>query len=232
MRFNLKKRMINLQVPPYKRRLMSSLITLGIFCFAVVIIFYIVDFRIRPTLINLSTVKAKQMAVQSINQAIRSDIAPNIQYQNLIKIIFTTDGKIAMIQPDTGEINRISAEAVLAVQKKMEKLAVENIRIPMGQILGSKIMAGFGPNLRVKVFPLGFVESSIIDKFESAGINQVRHRIFVTIKTTVKMVVPLVSEEIKVNTDIPLTEAVIVGDVPSVFMGNGGIIIPAPRERR
>jgi sporulation protein YunB len=231
VRFNLKKRIINIQVPPYRKRLVSSLIALGIFLWLAVIIFYIVDFRIRPTLLQLALVKAQQIATQSINQAIRSDISPDIQYQNLINIIFNRDGKIAMIQPNTGEINRIAAEATLAVQKKLQNLPKENIKIPFGQIIGSKIMAGFGPELPVKVLPVGFVESTINDRFESAGINQVRHRIYVTVKATIKMVVPLISKEVKVSADIPLVEAIIIGDVPNFFMGNGGIVFPVPEQK-
>lgn len=226
MKFSLRKRIIHWQVPPYKRRLANSLISFGIFCLLIVIVFYIVDYRIRPTLLHLALVRAKQIATQSINQAVRADISPDIQYQNLIKISFNQEGKISLIQPNTGEINQIASEATLAVQKKLQNLPKEDIEIPMGQIIGSNIIAGIGPQIPVKVLPVGFVESTINDRFESAGINQVRHRIYVTIKATIKMIIPLISEEINVSTDIPLVEAIIVGDVPKVFGGNGGVILP------
>lgn len=226
MKFSLRRRIIHWQVPPYKRRLINSLITLGIFCLLMVIVFYIVDYRIRPALTNLALVRAKQIATQSINQAVRSDISPDIQYQNLIKISFNQEGKISLIQPNTGEINRIASEATLAVQKKLQSLPKEDIEIPVGQIIGSRIIAGIGPQIPVRVLPAGFVESTINDRFEAAGINQVRHRIYLTIKASIKMIIPLISEEIKVSTDIPLVEAIIVGDVPKVFGGNGGVILP------
>jgi sporulation protein YunB len=226
MKFNLRKRMIGWKVPPYKRRFVSSLITVGIFGILVVMIFYIVDFRIRPTLIQLAQVEARQIAAQTINEAIHADISPNIQYQNLIRITFNSAGKIILIQPNTGEINRIASEATLAVQRKLQKLPKTELRIPAGQVMGSRIMAGLGPQIPVKVLPVGFVESTINDRFEAAGINQVRHRIFVTVKATIKMVIPLISEEARVSTDIPLVEAIIVGEVPNVFVGNGGVILP------
>ncbi len=226
MKFTLRKRMIHWQVPPYKRRLVSSFITIGIFGLLMVLIFFTMDYRIRPTLVQLAMVRARQIAVQSINEAIRSDISPNIQYQNLIKITFNPQGKIILIQPNTGEVNRIASEATLAVEKKLQKLPKSEIRIPVGQIIGSRIMAGFGPQIPVKVLPVGFAESSINDRFETAGINQVRHRIYVRVNTTVKIVIPLISEEANVISDIPLVEAIVVGDVPDIFVGNGGIIAP------
>jgi sporulation protein YunB len=226
MRFHLQKRSIHWKVPPYKRRFLTSLITIGIIGLLMVMGFYLVDFRIRPTLIQLAQVKARHIAGQIINEAIRFDISSDIQYQNLIKLTFNADGKIILIQPNTGEVNRIASEATLAVQRRLQKLPKNEILIPTGQIIGSRIMAGFGPQIPVRVLPVGFVESIIHDQFESAGINQVRHRIYITIKATIKMVIPLISQEAQVSTDIPLVEAIIVGDVPNVFVGNGGVIVP------
>lgn len=224
--------MIHWKVPPYKRRFIQSLITIGLLVLLMVMFFYIVDFRIRPTLIHLSQAKARQIASQTINEAIRSDISPDIHYQNLIGITFNPAGEIIMIQPNTGEINRIASEATLAVQKKLLNLSRSEIRIPTGQIIGSRILAGFGPQIPVRLLPVGFVESTIGDSFEAAGINQVRHRIFVTVKAIIKLVIPLISEEVEVSTDIPLAEAIIIGEVPDVFAGNGGVIIPGPSKEK
>lgn len=226
MRYNLRKRFIFFQVPPYKKRWLNSITVAGIFCLILVIGFYVIDFRIRPTLINLAEARARLIATRAINEAVQSNISPDIQYQNLIHIQLNQEGKVALIQPNTGEINRISSEATLAVQKRLQKLSQEIVYIPMGQVFGSKIMAGFGPEIPVKIIPIGFVESSINDRFDVAGINQVRHRIYVTVKAIVKMVVPLVNQEVQVSTDIPLVEAVIMGDVPGVYVGSGGVIIP------
>ena len=226
MRFHLRKRMVGIQVPPYKRRLLASATTLGIILILGAVFFYVLDFRIRPTLTQLARVRATQIATQVINEAIHADISPDIRYQNLINLQFRQDGKVTLIQPNTGEINRIASKATLAVQNRLKNLSKVTIRIPVWQVMGSKIMAGLGPDIPVVVLPVGVVESSIKDQFESTGINQVRHRIFVAIKVVLKMVVPLVNQEVVVNTEIPLTEAVVMGDVPNIYVGSGGVILP------
>lgn len=233
MRFPLSKRFVFFKIPPYRRRRFNSFTFLGVFFLLMVLCFYIVDFRIRPTLHRLAETEAQVIATRAINEAIRSNICPNIEYENLIKTQLSPDGRVTMIQPNTGEINRISSEATLSVQKRLQDLPQLIIKIPVGQVIGSKIMAGFGPDITVKVLPIGFVESAMNDSFDQAGINQVRHRIYLTVKAMVKMVVPLGDQEIRVSTDIPLTEAVIVGEVPSVYVGNGtGVILPGtPLEK-
>lgn len=227
MRFALKKRIIRLQVPPYKKRFMKSITFLGVFCLIIVISFYFFDFRVRPTLSRLAEAKVRQIAATNINEAIKANISPNIEYQSLIKVQFDKDGKISFIQPNTGEINRISSEATLAVQKRLLKIPQIFLKIPVGQIFGSRILAGMGPEVPVKIFPVGYVESTINDCFDVAGINQTRHRIYVTIKAIVKTVIPLVNQEVQVSTNIPLAEAIIVGDVPNVYVNGGGVILPS-----
>ena len=55
-------------------------------------------------------------------------------------------------------------------------------------------------------------------EFESTGINQTRHRIYIIVTTDIKLIVPLVSEEIRVTTNIPIAETIIIGDVPEQFV--------------
>ena len=138
MRYQLNKRFIFFQVPPYRKQRFRSLTVIGLLCLSLVFCYYIVDFRIRPTLRHLAGAKAKVIATQAINEAIRSNISPDIKYQNLINIQLNSEGKVALIQPNTGEINRISSEATLAVQKRLQDLPKLTIKIPMGQVVGSK----------------------------------------------------------------------------------------------
>ncbi|MCL6589796.1 MAG: sporulation protein YunB [Firmicutes bacterium] len=205
---------------------MQSLVFTGSFMLLMVAGIYIVDIRIRPTLIQLAQTEARQTAIRTINEAISARIVPNIEYQNLIKTYFDQAGKITMLQPNTGEINRISSMAVLAVQKKLRDTPAQTLMAPLGQILGLRMLAGYSPSIPVKVIPEGFVECSIHDHFDTAGINQVRHRIFLTVIATVKLIVPLANQEVQVKTDIPLVETIIVGDTPNVFAGSGGVIYP------
>jgi len=232
MRFKLRKRHFPISVPPYKKRILSTCATLSIFIGVLIIGFYLIDFGIRPTLINLAETRAEQIAVKAISEAIRSDISPKIKYQTLIFINFDKSGKVSFLQPNTGEINRISAETSLAVQRRLKDLPKQTIKIPVGQIFGSRIGAGFGPDLPVKIFPLGVVESTIADSFDVAGINQIRHRIYVAVKVKIRMVVPMVDRQIGVNARVPLVEAVVMGEVPNIYVGSGGLILPGGAEKK
>jgi len=224
MKFSLKKRVVFLKTPPYKRRLMLSVITVCGLVSSSLASFWMIDCLIRPSLSQLAGVRAKQIAVENIHQAIQSKIVPELEYGELIELRLANDGRVAYMQPKTGALNRISASATLSIQQRLKELPQEMVKIPLGQAFGIKTLAGYGPLLPVKIIPVGVVESSIKDQFDSAGINQVRHKILISIKTTIKMVVPLVREEIVVATDVPLAETIIMGDVPDFYLGAGGML--------
>lgn len=225
MRFGHKKRLILFRVPPYRKRLMASLITLGILLLTAAVGFYMVDARIRPALMELAVARARQIANEAVNTEIHHTLIPQIQYDKLIKTDMDATGKVTLLQPNNSEISRIYSIATLNIQARLKNLPKEEFKIPFGQVMGTKLFAEMGPEILVRIIPVGLVETSLHDTLDAAGINQVRHRIFITVKATIRVAVPAMGELTTVSTTIPLTEAIIVGAVPDVYVGNGGIIM-------
>jgi len=65
----------------------------------------------------------------------------------------------------------------------------------------------------------------VSDSFNSVGINQVRDQIVLNIKTKVKVAIPFYDSDIVVPTVVPITESIIVGEVPKTWLGiPGGIL--------
>ncbi len=65
---------------------------------------------------------------------------------------------------------------------------------------------------------MGTVQVQVVDKFEQAGINQTRHMVYLVATTQIRIVVPLVSKSVSVNTQVPVAEYVVVGEVPSTYV--------------
>ena len=55
-------------------------------------------------------------------------------------------------------------------------------------------------------------------EFENAGINQTRHRVYLKVSAQVRIVAPLSGSAIEVQTVVPITEMIIVGDVPDTYI--------------
>ncbi len=192
--------------------------TVGIFLASLALTVWFVDARLRPVLREVALAKAKFLATAAVNQAVASGEARNIKYQDLVTVKADQQGRPVLLQPNTGELNRLAARITLDVQEALSGLKRAKVRLPVGQVLGPRVLGTWGPEVNANFLPVGTVEGRIIDSFGAAGINQTRHRIAVRIEAEVRVVVPLVAAATRIRADVPLAEAVIVGEVPGMYL--------------
>lgn len=209
---------IRFEIPPYKRRKFISLMILGLFCLSLALTVWTVDARLRPSLRTLALSKAEVLATLAVNRAVAEGEARAIKYQDLMTVREDGQGRPVLLQPNTGELNRLAARITLDVQEALSRLKRASVRIPIGQVLGSQLLGSWGPEIGVGIMPVGAAAGRIVDSFSVAGINQTRHRISVRVTAEIKVVVPLVAATARVQTDVPLAEAIIMGEVPGVYM--------------
>jgi len=208
MRFSVGKR----------RKIPSVRLLIILVCILFISTFWMMETHLKPTLLAIAETKATFIATQSINQVINDRVNLNVDPQTLMNVTLDSRGRVVLIQPNTMEFNKIAADTTIKVQDILKDIGEEKINIPMGQILGSQLLASMGPNITVTVIPVGTVQVKVIDKFEQAGINQTRHMIYLIATTEIRIVVPLVSKSITVDTQMPIAEYVVVGDVPSTYV--------------
>lgn len=211
---------------PY-RRWLAIFVALAL----VGLVYLFFDLRVRPTLLAVAEVQVTRMAVETINQTVQQEVSRNdIEYQDFITVHRDYNGRVALMQANTVRINKLAADITLDVQQRLRGLESEQVAVPFGQIMGSRIFADLGPRINVRVYPMGVVNVDVLDRFEQAGINQTRHKIYLDFTTMVRVVVPLYSGEVEVATKVPVAESIIVGDVPEAvinlpggILGSGGL---------
>ena len=180
--------------------------------------FIYIDDKLRPTITVIAETKAEELANKSINKAVSSVIDNNIKYENLINVKTGEDGNIVMMQANSIIMNEIASKVALEIQSEMKKIKTTSTYIPIGTAIGSPLLAKYGPKIKVSIEPIGTVYVDFGTDFESSGINQTRHRIYLKAKTQVKVVVPLTTSTKEVKIQIPICETVIVGDVPQSYV--------------
>jgi len=197
-----------------KPRLVKAMVAFVVLLF----LFILVERNLRETILTVANAKAIQAATETINLAVTSKIVDSVDYRELIHTVQDSSGRLVLMQANTVKLNKISSDVTLEVQKGLRELGNERFNIPLGQALGSKLLASSGPLLRVTIVPVGTVQVKVLDDFEEAGINQTKHRLLLNVKTRVRIVIPLASSEAVVETQIPVTETVIVGEVPQTYI--------------
>lgn len=175
-----------------------------------------VDKNIKPTVLAISEVQARKIATQAINEAVKNKIKDEIKYKDLIFVNFDKDGKVTMMQANTIMMNSIASDVALEVQENVRNVAAKPVKIPIGNALNSQLFKG--PNINITIIPQGTVSVDFTTEFIESGINQTIHKVYLVIITEVRVIVPLASDVIKIVTNIPIAETIIVGDVPESYV--------------
>jgi len=202
-----------------RKRPYKTIIALVFFSIILILFFVLVDIKLRDVFYDIAEIKAVQLATEAVQKSIQQEAAEEkLQYQDLIIVHKDNQGRVALMQADALKVNRVATNITIAVQKTLEDLRWQSFSIPFGQILGVPILANCGPRVKYSIMPVGTVRFSITDKFDSAGINQTRHTIYLNFDTNLRIIIPSKTAETVVSTQVPLTESIIVGGIPETFV--------------
>lgn len=175
---------------------------------------YALDEIIMPTVVATSDMEMRAEVTNIINKTIFEEYSNNFNYDEIINIEKDKEGKIILMKADTLKLNKLSTNTVVKAQKEIKKIGEVGIKIPIGYLSKNNILALMGPKVTVKMQPIGYITSKYISEFESAGINQTRHKIYIETTTKMRLILPLVNRDIEIVNQIPIIETIIVGEVP------------------
>ncbi|ELC8441857.1 sporulation protein YunB [Clostridium perfringens] len=181
---------------------------------------YAFDKIIAPTVLLVSDSEMRAKTLDVINKNIVEVYTEKFDYDNLISVEKDSSGDINMLKADTIRLNDLATEVAIKSQADIKEIGSIGVKVPIGYITKNNIMSYWGPSITVKMEPIGRVEVSYDSVFESAGINQTRHKILVNVKTNLKIILPLQSKEVEVVNQIPISDTVIVGEVPKSMWGS------------
>ena len=174
--------------------------------------------NLSQTMLDMAFAEAYSMAVETLNKAVKVVTENGVEYGDLMDASLDEQGRVTMLRADTMRMNELAAQTALRAAEELNRAENQFVRIPLGAALGIKSLSGFGPKMSMQILPVGAVHASFDTEFESAGINQTRHRIFLTLRATVSLIIPTGSQVVEVQSTMPIAESIIVGEVPDSFV--------------
>lgn len=177
-----------------------------------------IEKRLRIGMSQISEYRVKAIVTRVVGSEVNENFPDNIYYTDIVTISKDKNGNITSIQTDVAKLNRIFANVSQGIQNQLSNLEDEKISIPLGAMLGEHIFAASGPDINIRIIPIGSVETDFKSEFTSAGINQTRHRIYILFKTEVGVAIPFIQKKTVITTSLPVAETVIVGEVPSYYI--------------
>ncbi|MBO4330586.1 MAG: sporulation protein YunB [Oscillospiraceae bacterium] len=174
--------------------------------------------RMTPIVRALAAAEATNAASAAVNGVISEMLSEgSMDYSRLVRLEKDASGKISALTADMARINLLKAEVTRRVIESAAHTSPVEVSVPLGNLFGGSLLSGRGPRIPVSVLSVSGVETDFINHFDSAGINQTRHRIVAAVTMDMKILTPGGSVMTRAVTHVTVAETVIVGDVPESY---------------
>lgn len=200
-----------------------SLKGVGIFftLFFLIFLIWLVFTKLQPSFIEYANVYSNNIANEVVNCAV-DDVFVKEEYQSLAQIMENSSENIKAIETDTAKINRLKSAIIQSMQKNIDLHKSDTVYVPLGSCSNLYFLAGLGPKVPIRIYPVSIVNADFKESFDSVGINQVKHKLYLDVSMKMSFVGMMFAQSDTVETSVLLNETIIVGDTPTYY-GNGGM---------
>ena len=182
-------------------------------------VYLFISLCVRPVIRTVSQESIRALTVETVNLAVADVMESNPSYIHLTKIEKDEAGNITLISTDSAVTNSLARKVTEKAQRSLEKVAEQGIGIPLGSLSGFSFFSGRGPRVNIKAIPVGNIDTAFSSEFISAGINQTLHKLFINVTASVNIVIPGAPNKITTVTPVLISETVIIGKVPEIYLG-------------
>lgn len=174
--------------------------------------------NMESVILDMAYARAEAMAVEYMHEAVRDVMGDEVAYQDMMTVRYDEAGRVTMLQANAVRMNELASYTALQAQARLEGAEAQSVAIPLGAALGMPIFSALGPSIRVRIVPVSAVSAAFSTEFESAGINQTRHKIYLSLHTTVRLVIPSGARKVSLGSQVLIAESIIVGEVPQSYV--------------
>lgn len=185
---------------------------------ALIISVIFINHQIKAKLSSIAVYKCKNTATQIIDDSIVKALDNSeFTYDNLINVDKTED-KINSIECNMNEVNKLKSSVISEINSSFDSEEKNSFKISLGTVTGMNILSGFGPKIKISFEKEGSVNAHLISKFDTAGVNQTKHRIYLDISVDFIAISATDTYKTNVDTEFLIAETVIIGEIPETYL--------------
>lgn len=186
---------------------------------AVIGVFVFFHKNVAGMLYSLSEATVRAAATEAVNDAVSQTLRwNNVDYNKLVTVTRGEDDRVLSLEADAQSVNLLARQTVTLSMANLSEACGEGVKVPIGVFTGIEFLAGFGPRVTFQIIPIGSVSCDFRSSFDTAGLNQTLHSIYMDVTAAVSVVMPSKTEEISVVTQVLICESVIVGEIPDAYL--------------
>ncbi|MFF0829607.1 sporulation protein YunB [Brevibacillus sp. NPDC003359] len=188
-----------------------------------IVLFIVVERRVEPTLMVIAQAKAEQVAKLAITDAVTKRMSQQgVDVNEVVIMEKDENGSIKAVNFNFKEYSRIVGETTARIQNRLKEFEQEHVQttIPLGLATKNVFLEHIGPDIPVTFVPIGAVKTKLETGLKQAGINMVLVTVYIHVEVDLRVIIPFATKQQTVTTQIPVSEALIVGKVPAYLYNN------------
>lgn len=182
----------------------------------IAVVLIILNVFVMPQLLIYSESKIKSIAYLAVSDAIEKSFSL-CDYDALYNVVNDDKSDISYVKSNALEINRISNMVSSLITEELQKGTEHGVSVNMGAAINAGF-AGIGPAVTIDISPVGSVKTEFVSDFESGGVNQTRHRLYIKIYAEIYAALGLSGRSVTVDDTILISENIIIGPAPEYFV--------------
>lgn len=179
---------------------------------------WLVKNRVEPHLEEVGRLRANVMVSQIVNKALNEQFYLQDGMDSLLVRETDEAGRTELVRANTRAMNLLITEISKELQKQYAERPQDIYTVPLGTLLGDKFLSQTKPSVDIRIIPISVSSIDFETEFVSEGINQTKYKVYIELKSHVKVIAPLVSDTFEVSTTVLIAEAVILGTVPNSYV--------------
>ena len=208
---------LDLHLPPMRRATRWALIVLCVLTFLLYVGVRSVMY-LRELSCDMVLSDAVDLMTLCVNDTINRTLSGrDYGYDYFVTIDRDESGAVTAIKANMARINALSSELLSDIVEAADKGEL-SLSIPLGNILGSSLLLGKGPDIPVDITLLTSSRVDFKNEISAAGINQTKHEMKLDVVVDIDVVLPWRTVSTQVVTEILIAETVIVGEVPQTYL--------------
>jgi len=166
---------------------------------------------------SMAVSDAEDIVVDTVNQAVIELMSQgDYDYDYFVTLDKDGDGRVVSLDTNMARVNLFSSQLLAKVAELDQETLL--IHIPAGNLSGSSLLLGKGPDVVVEMLMLTSSHTEFRSELATAGINQTEHRLVLEVVVDIDVLVPWGQMSTQTVTEVIIAETVIVGNVPNMYV--------------
>lgn len=201
-----------------------------------IVLIIILSKKAMPIIINYASVESKKISIEVLRNTGIKEVNKYLDDKELFDIVKNNNNEIESIDINAKVINETMSIISKNVVKSLNKIENENsnnyffknkenkmiYEVPFGIVFNNAFLSNIGPKIPVEIKYVGNVGLDVKTRVKAYGMNSALIEVFVYVEVTQRSILPFLSKDVKLKSEVPIVIKVVKGSTPYYLNGNYG----------